>query len=157
MIQLQGSLRGIGLLPIVQLLADVRETGRLRVACGVLRGELAFDDGHLVAVTFGKERGLPALAALAVAFPEAEFEYTESPPPAERNVDLTLDELRAHLASISGRDEPRTAIPSLGRRPVSPTPGRRSAPSHPAGPSPPPTPPARTPSRPAVLRAQCRP
>src|SRR5918911_784841 len=50
MIQLQGSLRGMGLLPIVQLLADVRETGRLRVACGVLRGELAFDDGQLGAI-----------------------------------------------------------------------------------------------------------
>lgn len=112
MIELKGSLKGAGLLPIVQLLADMQETGELRVARGGLTGELGFDGGRLVAVTFAEERGLAALAALALAFPEAEFTYAKAPPPTERNVDLTLDQLRAHL-SPPGGGEAASAVPSL--------------------------------------------
>src|SRR5919202_6066729 len=109
-IELKGSLRGVGLLPIVQLLADVQETGQLRVSRGALSGQLDFDAGRLVAVSFGEERGLAALAALALAFPEAEFAYTEGPAPAERNVELTLDQLRAHLSRMGGRLDTTNAV-----------------------------------------------
>jgi Domain of unknown function (DUF4388) len=112
-IELKGSLRGVGLLPIVQLLADVRETGQLRVSRGELSGQLDFEDGHLVGVTYGEERGLGALAALASAFPEAEFTYLEGPPPTERNVDLTLDQLRQHLSRMGSSSETGNAVTSL--------------------------------------------
>ena len=52
MVELKGSLNGIGLPAIVQLIAELHHSGSLELAKGAAAGMLGFNDGRLVIATF---------------------------------------------------------------------------------------------------------
>src|SRR5882672_954679 len=52
MVELKGSLNGIGLPAIVQLIGELRHSGSLELSKGATHGLLDFDDGRLVAADF---------------------------------------------------------------------------------------------------------
>jgi Domain of unknown function (DUF4388) len=107
MVELKGTLGGTGLPAIVQLLAELRETGRLRLSNAHGAAELSFEDGALVGATFGDVHGLSALDATVLTLTEGEFAFVGGGLPAEHNVELTAAELRVRMAELA---EPRAPV-----------------------------------------------
>ncbi|MDQ3702613.1 MAG: DUF4388 domain-containing protein [Chloroflexota bacterium] len=101
MITLAGTLEGIGLPALLRFLSTLRPDGRLLVADDVWGGEVAFDQGEVVAATFGAEQGLAALEAIALALPNGEFRFTGGPPPGGRDIDLPATEFEAYLTALA--------------------------------------------------------
>ncbi len=110
MITLAGTLEGIGLPALVRFLSTLRSAGRLLVADDAWGGEIVFDQGEVVAASFGTERGLAALEAIALALPKAEFRFTGGAPAGDRDVDLPAAEFDAYITSL---DESQSAIARL--------------------------------------------
>src|SRR6266849_824005 len=101
MVDLKGSLVGIGLPAIVQLIGELRNSGNLELAKGASRGLLGFDDGRLVAASYNDEvRGLKALAACAVDLVDGAFVFVEGLPAGERTLDLGDGELQKLLGRL---------------------------------------------------------
>src|ERR1700736_3579402 len=115
MVELKGSLNGIGLPAIVQLIGELHHSGSLELSKGATRGVLDFDDGRLVAADFANENGFTALSAVSLELGDAEFTFVEGVPIHERTLDLASKDLQAYLRRIaSGEDvtqgvEPPTA------------------------------------------------
>jgi Domain of unknown function (DUF4388) len=101
MVELKGSLGGIGLLAIVQLIGELHHSGTLRLARGNASSSLVFDGGHLVAAESGDKHGVQAVVASATELADAEFTFLEGTPPVEHTLDLGPTELRKLLARIS--------------------------------------------------------
>jgi hypothetical protein len=118
-----GSLAGIGLPPIVRLLASLRQTGRLRLSPGLLaeseparphpsavpsgprvRGGAALwlVGGQVAAAALGPERGPAALEALAILSwgGECEFVFSAGEVPARRDVAMTAREWAGYLDAL---------------------------------------------------------
>lgn len=100
MVELKGSLNGIGLPAIVQLIGDLHHSGALQLSRDdfAFSGTLLFDDGRLVGAECGDNHGLQAVAACAVDLANADFSFVEAPPPAERTLDLGSEDLKKLLA-----------------------------------------------------------
>ncbi len=114
MIELNGSLGGIGLSAVISLLSELRETGVLRLSEGAWNGELAFDEGTLISATLGTTRGLDALTACVLMLGNSEFQFVEATTDVDRNISLSTDQLRRHLEQLpatSGEQHP--PVPSL--------------------------------------------
>src|SRR5712664_2222564 len=111
MVELKGTLDGVGLPAIVHLLGELRETGLLRLTSGTWLGELAFEHGQLIAATFGQDRGLDALAACTLTVANGEFTFVEQANSVEPNITLSSDELRQRLDELSGGQSP--SMPAL--------------------------------------------
>ena len=118
MINLAGTLEGIGLAALVRFLVSLNPSGRLLVADDVWGGEVGFDEGRVVTAAFGAERGLGALEAIALALPNGEFRFTGGAAPEARDVELPPEELERYLTSLA---EEQTAmakvLPSLASVP----------------------------------------
>ena len=56
-----GSLQEMALPDVIQILANGRKSGRLRVSSGTLRGEMTFQDGSIHGATFGDLEGAEAV------------------------------------------------------------------------------------------------
>lgn len=99
----QGSLKAIDLASIIRLLAGLEQTGWLHLTQPPWEGRLGFEGGRIVAASFGPEQGLDALDALLLMLPDGHFTFTEGPPPAEPERNLTLGprELQLHLAELA--------------------------------------------------------
>jgi hypothetical protein len=97
MVELKGSLGGIGLPAIVQLIGELHHTGTLQLVRGDATGRLDFDDGRLVAAEIGQTHGLQALAALAHDFGDADFTFVEGADIGERTLDLGAADLKRLL------------------------------------------------------------
>ncbi len=105
---LAGSLEAFGLPGLLRLLADLRASGTLRLWPALATGEsweegetgeLGFDQGELVAASFGPARGPAAVDALARRQPVGRFSFVPGPPPIDgRNVALPMDALLALVA-----------------------------------------------------------
>jgi hypothetical protein len=104
LVELKGSLTGIGLLAILQLIGEVRHSGNLELRKDGVNGTLAFDDGRLVAAESGELHGLQALASCVLELSDAEFTFVEGIPTLERTLDLGPAELRNLLDRITGGD-----------------------------------------------------
>jgi hypothetical protein len=117
-INLAGTLEGIGLAALVRFLVSLNPSGRLLVADDVWGGEVGFDEGRVVTAAFGAERGLGALEAIALALPNGEFRFTGGAAPEARDVELPPEELERYLTSLA---EEQTAmakvLPSLASVP----------------------------------------
>ncbi len=98
--ELNGSLSGVGLLSVVQLIGELRHTGTLYLTQAGTSGSLAFDDGRLVAAACGRERGLQALAQCALDLTGADFRFVEGAPTIERTLDLAPADLARLLTRI---------------------------------------------------------
>src|SRR5579884_582880 len=101
MVELRGSLSGIGLPALVQLLGELHQTGRLELSNDRWTAQLGFDHGDLVDARFDHERGLEALAACMLTLADGEFSFIEHDPPIDRSIRLSRDELRAQLGELS--------------------------------------------------------
>src|SRR5712691_5554477 len=108
---LRGSLENFGLVFIALLSAELKETSWLRLMHGQVSAELAFQDDRVVWAAFGNERGLPALDAVVLGLADADFQLEQGPAPREQNLSLTVDELRAHLASLGSPVMRLNAVP----------------------------------------------
>jgi hypothetical protein len=104
LVELKGSLSGIGLLAILQLIGEVRHSGNLELRKGSISGTLAFDDGRLVAAECGELHGLQALASCVLELSDADFTFVEGIPALERTLDLGPSELRKLLDRITSGD-----------------------------------------------------
>jgi Domain of unknown function (DUF4388) len=120
MTQLSGTAAGITLTVIVRVLAELRLTGRLQVSQDGWTGDVAFDQGQIVAVEFGTERGWPALEAILLALPEGQCSFSPEAPTAEPNSALSLEALEARLdqvaqrrARLASRVPSLTAVPRM--------------------------------------------
>jgi hypothetical protein len=101
MLQLKGSLDGIGLPAIAQLISELQHSGTLELVRGHSRGVLTFKDGRLVAAQTGDELGLAALSDCATLLRDAEFNFAEGAPTAQPTLDLGPDELKDLLAKFA--------------------------------------------------------
>jgi len=61
-VELKGTLEGIGLPAVVQLIGELHHSGTLQLKRADVEGLLAFEDGHLVAAECGESHGLQAIA-----------------------------------------------------------------------------------------------
>src|SRR5229473_4258255 len=101
MVELKGSLNGIGLAAIVQLIGELHHSGSLELAKGPAVGMLGFDGGRLVIATFEQEHGLKALAACAATLLDGDFRFIEGTTAGERGLDLAPGEVQRLLARVS--------------------------------------------------------
>ncbi len=100
MVELKGSLSGIGLPALVQLIGELHHTGALHLERSNASGILAFDDGRLVAAECGDTHGLDAVASCALTLMDAEFTFVEGESIAERTLDLGPADLKKLLTRV---------------------------------------------------------
>ena len=100
MVELRGSLGGIGLPALVQLIGELHHSGTLELGNDGTTGRLAFEDGRLVAAEFGQEHGLPALASVARSLKDADFTFVEGAPSPEQTLDFGPPELKSLLHRV---------------------------------------------------------
>ncbi|MDQ6670374.1 MAG: DUF4388 domain-containing protein [Chloroflexota bacterium] len=116
MAELQGSLGGLGLPAIVQLIGELHQSGNLELTRNGSCGVLGFDDGRLVAASYNTElHGLQALAACTLELVEGEFLFVEGTPVGERTLDLSGSDLQKLFDRIAAGE---VAADSLGLRPA---------------------------------------
>src|SRR5258708_13196538 len=97
MVELKGSLNGIGLPAIVQLIGELRHSGSLELSKGSSHGVLDFDDGHLVAADFAETSGFMPLAKLSLDPSAGQLTFVQGAPLHIRSLDLDITELHAFL------------------------------------------------------------
>ena len=106
MVNIWGSLEGIGLPALVRFVGDLGLSGVLRATLGPWAGEVAFDRGRAVAAVFGGEHGRAALETIGLVLRGGEFTFASAPlpgPPAGEPLDLTAGALAAHLEGLLSR------------------------------------------------------
>src|SRR5262245_51511603 len=104
MLELNGSLSGIGLPALIKLLSELRETGVLRLNDGDCSADLAFGDGVRIAASRGTSRGRDALPACVLMLGTSDFRFVEASTAVERNIHLEGVQLRQYLEQL-----PRTS------------------------------------------------
>jgi hypothetical protein len=108
---LQGSLAGLGLLPVLRLLRSANTHGCLYLSRDGWAGQLWLAGSRLVAVSFGCERGAAALEAILLVLPHARFTFAEGPAVANGELDVDLDEVALHPAIPSPQQRLAAALP----------------------------------------------
>ena len=104
MVELKGSLSGIGLPSVVQLIGELHHTGQLELSAAKSHAILAFEDGRLVAAECGEQHGLQAVAACVLEMREAEFAFVEGPTALEHTLDVGPADLQRLVARV-GSDQ----------------------------------------------------
>src|SRR6266851_4897952 len=110
MVELKGSLNGIGLPAIVQLIGELRHSGSLELAKDTTHGVLDFDDGRLVAADFAEATGFQALAMLSLELSDGEFTFVEGVPLHERTLDLGTKDLQGYLKRVANGEDFAEAV-----------------------------------------------
>jgi hypothetical protein len=118
MVELKGSLSGVGLPSAVQLVGEMHRTGRLELTSPKSHAVLAFENGRLVAAECGEHHGLEALGACALQMTDADFVFVEGPVTLEHTLDLGPADLQKLLGRI-GSDQFNTT--ANGTHPADPT------------------------------------
>jgi hypothetical protein len=119
MTELNGTLDGIGLFPLLTFLAGLKADGRLAVADRELSGDLYLSGGRVVGATFGSDSGEMALDAIGLALGHGRFTFTDVAGEPTRNLSLEPAELQRHLEQLaSDRERIMAGIPSLDAVPV---------------------------------------
>jgi Domain of unknown function (DUF4388) len=117
--QLKGSLRFISLPALAQFLVGLGSTGRLRLAQGTWRGELALHNGRLVAARLGSEQGRAALDGMLLALHEAEFVFVDEPVEHAGEPLLVGEELATYIDGLDAeRQRLQPVSGALGQVPV---------------------------------------
>jgi len=110
MVELKGSLNGIGLPAIVQLIGELRHSGSLELSKDTTHGVLDFDDGRLVAADFAEATGFQALARLSLELSDGEFTFIEGVPLHERTLDLGTKDVQAYLRRVGNGEDFAEAV-----------------------------------------------
>ena len=114
MVELKGSLGGIGLPAIVQLIGELQRSGTLELSGGAKRGVLAFDEGRLVGADFAAEHGFGALVAMSRELADSDFAFNECVPTNVRTLDIAPKDLQSYFSRIvSGEEIPAAALAPL--------------------------------------------
>jgi hypothetical protein len=100
-VELSGSLRGIGLPQLIRFLSGLQASGCLRITCDQWAGDLCFADGEVVSASFGKERGRAAIVAIVLALPRGRFTFGDAAAPEDRNVQIAPDDLQDYIDQLS--------------------------------------------------------
>jgi hypothetical protein len=104
MTELSGMLDGLGLPAIVRFLSGLNKSGLLQLSQKDWHGEIYFDSGRVTHATFGNRTGLMALDALVEVLQGAGFTFdSHTEPAAEPTIQLSHDELLAHLEEVSAQ------------------------------------------------------
>jgi Domain of unknown function (DUF4388) len=113
MVELNGSLGGIGLPALISLLSELRQTGVLRLNDADWSGDLAFENGVLTAASLGTSHGLDALAACVLMLGKSDFRFVEASAPVECNIHLEGAQLRQYLDQLPNTsDIPHPPVPT---------------------------------------------
>jgi hypothetical protein len=88
---LEGSLAGLGLLPLLRFLRSADKSGCLRLSRDGWTGQVCLHEGLLVAASFGRDRGLAALDAILLVLSDAQFSFFEGLSSADRVGELAID------------------------------------------------------------------
>jgi hypothetical protein len=100
-IQLNGVLGAVGLIELLQLLGNVKETGQLELVGAGHRAVFDFDEGTLVDASFDGQRGLGAVAACNALTADAIFTFARGSTPIGAGMRYSPGELKAYLTSES--------------------------------------------------------
>jgi hypothetical protein len=100
-VELRGSLRGIGLPQLIRFLSGLQASGCLRITCDQWAGDLCFADGQVVSASFGRERGRAAIVAIVLALPRGRFIFGDAAAPEDRNVQIAADELQDYIDQLA--------------------------------------------------------
>lgn len=101
MVELKGSLDGIGLSAIVQTIGELQHSGSLQLKSEQASAQLLFDSGHLVAAQCGDVHGPEAITACATQLNDAEFTFIEREQRTDRSLDLSPADLKGLLSACS--------------------------------------------------------
>ena len=114
MIELSGTLDGIGLFALLNFLAGLKSRGRLGINDGDLSGTLYFTDGRVVGASFGNDTGEVALDAIGLALGQGRFSFADEGGEQPTNLDMDGPALQKHLEYLqSERERIMAGIPSL--------------------------------------------
>ena len=103
---------------LVRFVTSLGKSGCLQISEGHWIGELSIAAGRVVAASFASQRGLVALDAMVLALPNGRFTFSAGAPVAERDVDLSPDELQAYVDGLATKyARLNTRIPSLAAVP----------------------------------------
>lgn len=116
-VMLQGSLENLGLVPLMRFLSTADVAGCLHLSRAGWNGQLWLEHGRLVAASFGKEHGLPALDAIMLVLTESYFTFAASGPASDGAgaLQVAVDDLAGYPARASTRQRGlAAAIPAPG-------------------------------------------
>jgi len=117
MTELNGTLEGIGLQPLLGFLGGLHKSGNLVIEDQDWSGTLALADGQLVGATFGHERGLEALDAIFFALQHGRFAFGASDA-CDLNLVMQPTALADHVqALVQEIEDLARVVPSLGAVP----------------------------------------
>jgi MFS transporter, DHA1 family, tetracycline resistance protein len=88
---LQGSLAGLGLVPLLQFLRTAQKAGCLNLSRNGWSGRLWLDRGRVVAASFGLDSGMAALDAILLTLSEANFAFVDEVNGVEDLASLSVD------------------------------------------------------------------
>jgi hypothetical protein len=86
---------------LLQFLAEVGSTGRADLWDEHAVGIVYFEDGQAVGAIFGSESGLPALEAIVLVLPRAQFNFSGRPRPSVRNLPMETVAVLSHLRDFA--------------------------------------------------------
>jgi hypothetical protein len=109
-LDLQGTLDGGGLAPLIHFLAGLQAEGCLTISAGPVAGLLVFEAGRLVGATLGSEQGWPALEAIGLLPGNRRFAFSPAPREFHRNLALDSEELQRQLDRLAQESTRLTAI-----------------------------------------------
>jgi MFS family permease len=110
----RGSVRSIPPTAVLRMLAQLGQTGLLRLSYRRLSGELYLRNGRMVAAQLNHEHGLAALEGIAVALPDGEFRFEDDVASRVDDADLLALDLPHYLDLLeSERRYVGRMIPSL--------------------------------------------
>jgi hypothetical protein len=114
MTELAGTLRSIGLAPLLGFLTGLRKTGSLVIFDGPFGGRVFLEGGRVVGAVFGAERGQTAFEAIVLVLGGGEFTFDEDAAERELNFMVDPDRLDEHLRRLSAeRARFAGVLPSL--------------------------------------------
>src|SRR5207302_1014671 len=97
MTQFGASLRFVDLAAVIELLASLASTGRLRVSYGAWTGEIVLRRGQIVAAHLGDEIGRAALESIAVGILDGDLSFVDAAVAEDIEVLLNPDHRAEHL------------------------------------------------------------
>jgi hypothetical protein len=119
MTRLASSLRFAGLPALVQLLADLGSTGRLRIDADAWSGEIVFHAGQMVSARLANESGRAAVEGISIGLSDGAVYFEDEPLEDDPEPLVEPAEMRGYLMRLTAvRERIAELIPSLNTIPT---------------------------------------